>query len=668
MLDLNRFRIKARINAGFGALIAIALMMAAFGGWELSIIGGEVGRLSSVSENASRNLQVNALGEKVRRTALRLKTLWDDATISQFNEAKAQATDLLAAAAKATLSEERRQIYNETSSAFGETGKNFEKLASLVAKMRTDRSALFSGGDRLSAAADRLMEAAKASTELALIARVGAVESAILLVRVANWRFLATMDPKGPATFSANVQKAESVIEQFENTVAADRLAGQLAPVKAALRDYAASFADISDGMLQADDTFKAIIASGQKIEELDETAGKSLAADLARTKIETDQAISGTMTAETVIAGLALFLGLGLAFFVGRSIVLPVVAMNGAMAKLAGGDTSVEIPARDDNDEIGEMAAAVEVFKQNMIRADELAAEQRAEQERKQRRQAAVEAHVAHFDNAVRQSLETMASASTEMSATAQSMSATAEETSRQAAAVAAASDQASANVQTVATASEEMSSSISEISRQVEQSTQIARKAVHEAQRTSGTMSDLAEAAQKIGVVVELIQDIASQTNLLALNATIEAARAGEAGKGFAVVASEVKSLANQTGKATEDISAQINAIQSAAHLAVEAIKGIDSTIGQISEISTTIASAMEEQGAATREIARNTQEAAKGTHDVSSNIGGVNQAAAETGTAAQQVSDSSAELSRQAETLRADVVSFLEKIRAA
>src|SRR5438477_1086540 len=479
MLNLNRFRIKTRINAGFGALIAIALGMAAFGGWELTRIGGEVGRLSSVSENASRNLQVSVLGEKVRRTALRLKTSWDDTTIGQFNEAKAQASDLLAAAAKATSSEERRRLYNETSSAFDETSKSFEKLASLVAKMKADRSALFSGGEQLSAAVDRLMEAAKASTNLALVTRVGAIESAILLGRVANWRFLATTDPKGPATFNASVQRAEAVIEQFENTVAAEPLAGQLSAVKTAVKDYAARFADVSAGMLQADDTFKAIFASGQRIEELDETARKSLAADLANTKVATDQAISGTMTAEAVLAGLALLLGLGLAFFVGRGIVLPVVAMTGAMAKLAGGDKSVEIPARDNEDEIGEMAAAVDVFKQNMIRADELAAEQKSEQEKKHRRQAAVEAHIAHFDSAVRQSLETMASASTEMSATAQGMAATAEETSRQAAAVAAASDQASANVQTVATASDEMSSSISEISRQVEQSTQIARKA---------------------------------------------------------------------------------------------------------------------------------------------------------------------------------------------
>jgi len=211
-------------------------------------------------------------------------------------------------------------------------------------------------------------------------------------------------------------------------------------------------------------------------------------------------------------------------------------------------------------------------------------------------------------------------------------------------------------------------MSSSIGEISRQVTQASQIAERAVEDAQRTNATVNTLADAAQKIGQVVQLIQDIASQTNLLALNATIEAARAGDAGKGFAVVASEVKSLANQTAKATEDIAGQIGAIQSVTGEAVTAIQGIGGTIGHISEISTAIASAVEEQGAATQEIARNTQQAAKGTEQVSSNIAGVNRAAGETGAAASQVLASAEQLGRQSETLRSEVNRFLDKIRAA
>ena len=271
------------------------------------------------------------------------------------------------------------------------------------------------------------------------------------------------------------------------------------------------------------------------------------------------------------------------------------------------------------------------------------------------------------NFETSVKAVVETVSSGATEMQGSAQTMASTAEETSRQATAVAAAAEQASANVQTVASAAEELSNSIQEISRQVAQSNAIARNAVDEAKKTNDKVRGLAEAANKIGEVVKLITDIASQTNLLALNATIEAARAGEAGKGFAVVASEVKSLANQTAKATEEIAGQIGAIQSATGEAVEAIQGIGSTIGQISEIATAIASAVEEQGAATREIAGNVQQAASGTREVTHNIGGVTQAAGETGESATQVLNAAGELSRQAETLRGQVEEFLREVRA-
>jgi methyl-accepting chemotaxis protein len=370
------------------------------------------------------------------------------------------------------------------------------------------------------------------------------------------------------------------------------------------------------------------------------------------------------------IIGGLA-FAAL-LCAFAGVIIIIsvsrPIKSMTAAMGKLAGGDKGVEIPAHDNKDEIGEMAKAVDIFKQNMIRADEVAAEQKAEQETKAKRQIAIESHIAAFETGVRSSLDGLASAATEMRATSQSMTATAEETSAQATTVAAAAEQASVNVQTVAAATEELSSSVVEIGRQVTQSTKIAGQAVEEAGRTNTTVHGLSAAAQKIGDVVKLISDIASQTNLLALNATIEAARAGDAGKGFAVVASEVKSLANQTARATEEIAAQVSAMQSATHDAVEAIKSISGTIVSINEIAATIASAVEEQGAATQEIARNVQEASQGTTQVSSNIIGVNQAAAETGAASSQVLASAEELGKQAETLRGNVDKFLADIRAA
>jgi len=269
---------------------------------------------------------------------------------------------------------------------------------------------------------------------------------------------------------------------------------------------------------------------------------------------------------------------------------------------------------------------------------------------------------------NSVKDVVEIVASAATEMESTAQSMSATAEETSRQATAAASGVEEATTNVQTVASAAEELSSSISEVSRQVAESATIARNAVDEANKTNSQVEGLVAAANKIGEVVGLISDIAEQTNLLALNATIEAARAGEAGKGFAVVASEVKSLANQTAKATEDISAQIGAIQSATGESATAIKAIAETVTRVDEIAASIASAVEEQSAATQEIARNAQEAAAGTGEVATNVAGVTQAASETGQSSNQVLEASKELATQSSTLSGQIEKFLKALNAA
>ena len=265
---------------------------------------------------------------------------------------------------------------------------------------------------------------------------------------------------------------------------------------------------------------------------------------------------------------------------------------------------------------------------------------------------------------NRVKDVVDVVASAATELDATAQTMSAGAEETSVQAGNVAAASEEASTNIQTVATATEELTASVAEINTQVSESARIAANAVEEADRGNATMEGLSQASERIGEIVSLISDIAAQTNLLALNATIEAARAGEAGKGFAVVASEVKSLATQTAKATDDISAQINQMQGATSEAVEAIVAVRQTIGQMSEISTAIASAMEEQGATTSEIARNIQEATSGVNDVTSNITGVSTSAQQTGESATEVLRASRELSTQGEALRAEVETFLKQ----
>jgi len=372
----------------------------------------------------------------------------------------------------------------------------------------------------------------------------------------------------------------------------------------------------------------------------------------------------------EIIILGLLGLVIIGAAgYMIASSIANPVVAMTGSMGVLANGDLEAEIPSQGRPDEIGEMADAVQVFKDNAIRVKQMEEEAKAQEVRAAEEKTKMMSDMADdFQRSVGGVVQTVSSASTELQSSAQALTATSEQTNSQSIAVAAASDEASTNVQTVASAAEELSSSISEINRQVQQSTDVTASAVEAAEKADNMVQGLATSSNKIGEVVELISDIAEQTNLLALNATIEAARAGESGKGFAVVASEVKNLANQTAKATEEISSQISGIQDATKESVEAIQAITKTIGEISEISSAIAAAIEEQGAATQEIARNVEQAAAGTGEVSANIAGVTQAAGEAGASAGQVLSAASELSQQSELLSSEVDKFMNQVRQA
>ncbi|MFL6835790.1 MAG: methyl-accepting chemotaxis protein [Bradyrhizobium sp.] len=363
-------------------------------------------------------------------------------------------------------------------------------------------------------------------------------------------------------------------------------------------------------------------------------------------------------------LAGSVLFVWL----YVGRNILRRIRSLQRSMQLLSDGDFESEIYQSHQNDEIGSMANALQVFRESMIEGRALSAEQNNDRIAKAERAARMEARIAEFDSTVQSVVDSLQSAANSMQTTAQSMSATADRSSALVSAVASAATETSVNVQTVSSGTEELSSSISEIGRQVVTSAEIARKAVEEAGATDATMQGLADNAARISVVVDLIQTIASQTNLLALNATIEAARAGEAGRGFAVVASEVKSLANQTAKATDDIRQQIVSMQEVTTSAVSAIRNISNTIGEINDVTTAIAAAVEEQGAATREIARNIQHAAGGTSEVSSNIVGVSSASTDAGAAASQVLNASGALRRETDVLRAEIDAFLSNIRAA
>ena len=357
------------------------------------------------------------------------------------------------------------------------------------------------------------------------------------------------------------------------------------------------------------------------------------------------------------------------LSFLVARSVTGPIARLGESMEELAGGNTDIHVHGQDLTNEIGGMARLVQVFKENAIEKSRLEAAQAEAQEQAEAEKRRLMAKTADdFEASIGTVVDGVSLASGTMQSSAESMTAIADQTSEQTSSVAAAANRASTNVQTVASAAEELSASIGEIGRQVAQSSEIAQRAVRDAKHTNDEIRGLAEAASKIGEVVAMITDIADQTNLLALNATIEAARAGDAGKGFAVVASEVKNLANQTGKATDEIGAQIGAVQNATRDAVAAIEGIGKTIGEINGIAAAIAAAVEEQAAATQEIARNVEQAAADTSEVSSTVTTVTEAAGETGRTAGQVRDVAHDLAEKSETLRSEVSRILTQIRAA
>ena len=665
----NRMRVRTRLYLGFGLLVTLTLGVAGFGIHQMSGVGDQARLMTEMSVNMQRVSTIARLVEVVGGAEIRYRLEPTPDTLNLRQTSRATAETLLKQSMAATNALSERQSYQAILALLQNHDDIFARYRQLASTAADNRAALLSGGDQLTADTEALFTAtSRASQPQPVLDGAADLERSMLLVRIASWRFLASLDRKGPAEFAASVRTAQAAILR-QGRLAPPAIRSLVGQVDGDLSTYSQAFSDFSDAKLSSDAVYQSeLLPQITTIErQLDQTE-----ASLARTFDVASQA-SGAIVRHAsrlaeLIAGLSLLSGLLSAVIVGRGIVRPLTSMTHAMSRLAAGDKMIEVQGRLDGGEIGDMARAIEVFRSEALRADALAAEADAGRAAREHRAVVIAGLIGSFETEVSGLVNQLSSSSTELETTARSMETTAGRTNTQAATVAAAAEAASSGVQTVAMAAGKLAASIAEISRQVAQAARVTERAVVDAGRTDTIVHALAEGAQKIGDVVGLITSIAGQTNLLALNATIEAARAGEAGKGFAVVASEVKSLAQQTARATDEVASQIAQIQAATHEAVGAIRSISTTIGEVSVIAIAIAAAVEQQGASTAEIARNVHRTAGSTQEVTTNIAGVSLAASGTGAAAEQVLGAAGQLSCQAARLSCQVNSFVADVKAA
>ena len=655
---------------GFVAVISVFLVVIGLSYSALVKIDHEVAEMEAAADELALAANVELQFLKMSRAAREFVQKGDAASEALTAKHSDEMRKALAAARTGITSEAHRAVIAATDTAFGHYADGFAK----VAKLRHDHDTYIAEqldptGDKMITGLDRLLASAKASNNQPLVNEGLVARGHAFLIQVYAGRLLL-------GGMTAYGEKVSTEFETFLRTL--DQMAALLQAEEDRklldnLKELRTSYHQIFSKVRHDEEELNRLMDREMPKYAADITAAaEGLAHAAAKHEHEVaEQASHDIALAEQellIIAAVGTVLGIGLAIILGRSIAGPVQAMTGVMTRLAGGDLDAEIPAQNRRDEIGAMALAVQVFKDNAIEVKRLEGEQATAKARAEAdKRAALNRLADEFSGSVGEVVDALTSASVELEASARQLHNTADHTNEQSAVVASASEQATTNTQTVSAAAEELALSIQEITRQVTQSTRVADEASASAQAANDKVKGLVRSAQRVGEVVEIITDIAQQTNMLALNATIEAARAGDAGKGFAVVAGEVKALATQTAKATDEIAAQVAEIQAATQGAVNVIGGIGDVIGKINEITSSIASAVEEQAAATQEIARNVEQAAAGAKTVNQTIHQVSVSARETGQSAGGILTAANDLSSRSTVLKSSVDTFLEKVRA-